>query len=49
VVALARFASSLLFGALWVGLGRQEALVVVAVALAVAIPAGGWLLRGVER
>ncbi|WP_239159906.1 MFS transporter [Virgisporangium ochraceum] len=49
VVALARFASSLLFGALWVGLGRQEALVVVAVALAVAIPVGGWLLRGVER
>lgn len=49
VVALARFASSLLFGALWVGLGRQEALVVVALALAVAIPVGGWLLRGVER
>lgn len=49
VVALARFASSLLFGALWVGLGRQEALLVVAAALAVAIPVGGWLLRGVER
>ena len=49
VVALARFASSLLFGALWVGLGRQEALVVVAVALAVAIPVGAWLLKGVER
>lgn len=49
VVALARFASSLLFGALWVGLGRQEALLVVAVALAVAIPVGGWLLKGAER
>jgi MFS family permease len=49
VVALARFASSLLFGALWVGLGRQEALVVVAVALVAAIPVGAWLLRGVER
>lgn len=49
VVALSRFASSLLFGALWVGLGRQSALVVVAVALALAIPAAGWLLRGAEQ
>jgi MFS family permease len=49
VVVLARFASSLLFGALWVGLGRQPALLVVAGALAVAIPVAGRLLRGVER
>jgi hypothetical protein len=48
VVVLARFASSLLFGALWVGLGRQPALLVVAGALAVTIPVAGWLLRGVE-
>ena len=49
VVALSRFASSLLFGALWVSLGRQPALLVVAGALTVAIPVAGWLLRGVER
>jgi MFS family permease len=49
VVAVSRFASSLLFGALWVSLGRQPALLVVAAALAVAIPVAGWLLRKVDR
>ncbi|SCG59169.1 Major Facilitator Superfamily protein [Micromonospora echinaurantiaca] len=49
VVVLARFASSVAFGALWVAAGRQPALLGFAVALAVAIPAAGWLLRGVEE
>jgi MFS family permease len=48
VVVLARFASSLLFGALWVGLGRQPALLVVAAALTGAIPVAWLLLRRVE-
>ena len=46
VQALARFGSSLVFGALWTGLGRGPAVVAVAVALAVAVLACGWLLRG---
>jgi MFS family permease len=49
VVVLARFASSLLFAALWVGLGRQAALLLFAGALAVAIPVAAGLLRGVDR
>ncbi|MFC8501463.1 MFS transporter [Pedococcus sp. NPDC057267] len=46
VQALARFGSSLVFGALWTGLGRGPAVVAVAAALAVAVVACGWLLRG---
>ncbi len=49
VVALSRFASALIFGALWTGLGRSTAVYVVAAALAVAVAAAWWLLRGVER
>ena len=37
VVALARFASSLVFGALWTGLGRSTAVYAVAAALVVAV------------
>ena len=46
-VAAARFASSLLFGALWTGLGRTFATYAVAGALAVAVAAAWVLLRGV--
>jgi MFS family permease len=47
VVALARFASSLLFGALWVGLGRSTAVYAVAALLVVAVGVSWWLLRDV--
>jgi MFS family permease len=49
VVATARFASSLGFGALWVWLGRGPAVYAVAAALVLAVPLAWWLLRGVER
>lgn len=45
VVVLARFGSSLLFGGLWVTVGRGQALALVAAVLAAAIPCAGWLLR----
>jgi MFS family permease len=48
VQALARFGSSLVFGALWTGLGRGPAVVIVALALVVAVGACGWLLRGLR-
>jgi MFS family permease len=48
VVVAARFASSLMFGALWTFLGRAPALGVVAVSLAVALPAAVWLSRGLS-
>jgi MFS family permease len=48
VVAVARFVSSLTFGLLWTELGRVHALLIVTVLLAVAIPVGARLLRGVE-
>lgn len=48
-VVLSRFASSVAFGTLWVEVGRQRALLLMAVLLAVAIPIGYWLLRDVER
>jgi MFS family permease len=48
VVAVARFASSLMFGSLWVTVGRGPGLLLVGAALAAAIPLAAWLLRGVE-
>jgi MFS family permease len=44
VVAVARFASSLAFGALWTAVGRTEAVLVFAALLLVAIPIAGRLL-----
>ena len=49
VVVLARFASSLAFGGLWVGIGRQPALLLFTGALALAIPTAAWLLRTTDR
>jgi predicted MFS family arabinose efflux permease len=49
VVALARFASSLAFGSLWITVGRGDALLVVAALLAVAVPLAFWLLRPADR
>ncbi|SDT55305.1 MFS transporter [Actinoplanes derwentensis] len=48
VVALARFASSVLFGLMWSVQGPSQSLLVFAGLLLVAIPFIGWLLRGVE-
>lgn len=48
-VVLARFASSLAFGAMWVTFGRSGALWLVAGLLLAAIPLAAWLLRGVDR
>ena len=48
VVALARFASSLLFGLLWSTIGRGAAVYGFAIALLVAIPAAWFLLRGLR-
>ena len=45
VVTVARFASSLAFGGLWVVTGRSQALLLVAALLAAAIPVAGWLTR----
>ncbi len=49
VVAVARFASSLIFGALWTAIGRGHAVMVFAAALVVVIPLAGWLLSSVAR
>ena len=49
VQALARFGSSLVFGALWTGLGRAAAVYAVAGALVVAVAFTAWLLRGVGK
>jgi MFS family permease len=49
VVALARFASSLAFGSLWITVGRAHALLVVAAVLAAAVPVAWWLLRPSDR
>jgi len=49
VVALARFASSLIFGLLWQLTGRQTALWVTAVALAVGLAAAVVVLRPMSR
>jgi MFS family permease len=48
VVAAARFAASVLFGAAWMALGNTSALIVLAGALAVALPVARWLLRGAD-
>jgi MFS family permease len=44
VVAVARFASSLLFGSVWMLLGRSEALLLAGLALLLAIGGSAWLL-----
>jgi MFS family permease len=49
VVAAARFFSSLLFGLMWTQVGRVNALVVMTISLAVAIPVAALLLRSVDR
>jgi MFS family permease len=48
-VALARFASSLGFGLLWVRLGRTDALWLVTGLLACSIPFAAVLMRGLDR
>jgi MFS family permease len=45
VVVLARFVSSLAFGALWTFAGRAPALYLMAALLLAALPVAGWLLR----
>ena len=48
VVAAARLFSSLAFGWLWFDLGRETAMYVVALVLALVLPLAWWLLRGVN-
>jgi MFS family permease len=48
-VALARFASSLGFGLMWVRLGRTDALLLVTALLACAIPVAAMMTRGLDR
>ena len=49
VVAVARFASSLAFGGIWLALGRAHALLLVAGLLAGAMLFAAWVLRGSRR
>jgi MFS family permease len=49
VVAVARFASSVIFGLLWSIQGPSRSLVLFGVLLAAGIPVAGWLLRGIGR
>jgi MFS family permease len=49
VVALARFASSVAFGSLWVALGPRHGLLLVAGLLTAAVPVAAWLLRPADR
>jgi MFS family permease len=49
VVALSRFAASVLFGLLWSLQGPGRSLVLFAVLLAAAVPVAAWLLRGIDR
>jgi MFS family permease len=49
VVVVARFASSVAFGALWTVVGRGGALLLMAGLLAAAIPVAAWLLVGADR
>jgi MFS family permease len=44
VVAVARFIASLLFGSVWMLVGRSDALLLAGLALLLAIGASGWLL-----
>jgi hypothetical protein len=47
VVALTRLVASTGFGLLWFTVGREEAMIVASMALAVVIPVAAILLRGV--
>jgi MFS family permease len=49
VVAVARFVSSLAFGALWTTLGRGPALLLVAGALVLVLPIAAWLVWPADR
>ncbi|RSM73236.1 MFS transporter [Actinoplanes sp. ATCC 53533] len=49
VVALARFASSVMFGLLWSLQGPSRSLLLFAGLLFAAVPVAAWLLRGVDR
>ena len=49
VQAIARFASSVVFGLLWSVLGPSESLMLFGVLLAMAVPVATWLLRGIDR
>jgi MFS family permease len=49
VVAVARFASSLMFGVLWAVQGPSRSLLLFAAALVLVVPVAAWLLRGVGR
>ena len=49
VVAVSRFASSVLFGLLWSLQGPSRSLLLFAVLLAAAVPVAAWLLRGIDR
>jgi MFS family permease len=49
VVALARFAASVLFGLLWSLQGPGRSLLLFAALLAAAVPVAAWLLRGIDR
>ncbi|SDI99349.1 Major Facilitator Superfamily protein [Frankineae bacterium MT45] len=48
VVAIGRFASSILFGVMWTAYGREQALVTVSVLLLGAIPIAAMLMRGLN-
>ncbi|GIJ44555.1 MFS transporter [Virgisporangium aliadipatigenens] len=48
VVAVARFGSSVGFGALWLAMGPSSALLLVAGLLTVVLPVAWWLLRNTE-
>jgi MFS family permease len=49
VVVVARFASSVAFGSLWVTAGRQHAILIMALLLGAAIPLVAWLLWKTDR
>ncbi|WP_250002933.1 MFS transporter [Actinoplanes sp. M2I2] len=49
VVALTRFAASLLFGLLWTVQGPGRSLLLFAALLTAAVPVAAWLLRGSDR
>jgi len=49
VVVLARFASSMAFGGLWLAMGPSHALLLVAALLGLAVPVAAIVLRNVDR